>query len=160
MTATAAPTRKTTSTPANFPSTDTTWLTLTERVREAGGYRTRAEAEHITRTVLSVLGTHVTGDERVALARALPEEAARVLASQIPALRPLPAPDFVEAVASRLDNSTPATARWDTGTVLTVLADLLPPPVLTDVLTHLPTGYALLFGRAELGGPRRAHRTA
>ncbi|MEU5089670.1 DUF2267 domain-containing protein [Streptomyces sp. NPDC021356] len=160
MTATAAPTRKTISTPANSPSTDTTWHALTERVREAGGYRTRAEAEHITRTVLSALGTHVTGDERVALARALPEEAARVIAAQIPVVRPLTAREFVESVASRIDGSTPATARWDTGTVLTVLAAHLPPSVLTDVLTHLPAGYALLFGRVELGGARRAGRTA
>nr|BFD84605.1 hypothetical protein StreXyl84_40060 [Streptomyces sp. Xyl84] len=155
MTAPAAPIRTlTTPTEADSATTSRTWQTLTDRVREAGGYTTRAQAERVTRTVLSALGTHVTGDERVALARALPEEAARVIAAQIPVVRPLTAREFVESVASRLDNSTPATARWDTGTVLTVLADLLPPPVLTDVLAQLPPGYALLFGRAELRGPR------
>ncbi|MFC8712108.1 DUF2267 domain-containing protein [Streptomyces sp. NPDC057197] len=165
MTATAAPTK---TTPRTTPRTAAarcatapcTWLTLTERVRNAGGYRTAAEAEHRTRVVLSALGSQVTGEERVSLAHALPEEAAGLIAAQIPALHPLPARDFVESVASRLDNATTATARWDTSTVLTVLADLLPPPLLTNVLTQLPRGYALLFGRAELSADRPlAHRT-
>ncbi|MFH8223025.1 DUF2267 domain-containing protein [Streptomyces sp. NPDC018057] len=160
MTATAAPTKTTPRTaPAPRATTPCTWLTLTERVRDAGGYRTTENAEHRTRVVLSALGTQVTGEERVALARALPEEAARLIATRPPALRPLPARDFVEAIASHLDNATPATARWDTSTVLTVLATLLPPPLLTNILTRLPRGYALLFGRAELSADHSlAHR--
>lgn len=126
------------------------WRELTERVQEAGQYTTRAEAERVTRIVLSVLGGHVTGDERVDLARALPEEAARVIASQIPVTRPLTAAEFVDAAAARIDGSTPATARWDVSSVLSVLADLLDEDLLTRILDHLPSGYALLFGRAEL----------
>ncbi|WP_344047782.1 DUF2267 domain-containing protein [Streptomyces thermoalcalitolerans] len=126
------------------------WRELTERVQEAGQYTTRAEAERVTRIVLSVLGGHVTGDERVELAQALPEEAARVIASQIPVTRPLTAAEFVDAAAARIDGSTPATARWDVSSVLSVLADLLDEDLLTRILNQLPSGYALLFGRAEL----------
>ncbi|MGA5038454.1 DUF2267 domain-containing protein [Streptomyces capoamus] len=126
------------------------WLALTEAVREAGQYPTGAEAEHVTRIVLSALGGHVTGEERVALAQALPREAGRVIASQIPATRPLTAREFVDSVATRIEGSTPATARWDVSSVLSVLADHIGDPLTTRILAQLPTGYALLFGRAEL----------
>ncbi|MEU0333127.1 DUF2267 domain-containing protein [Streptomyces sp. NPDC006193] len=129
---------------------DAGWLELTEAVREAGQYPTRAEAESVTRIVLSALGGHVTGEERVALAQALPLEAGRVIASQIPATHPLTAREFVESVATRIDGSTPATARWDVSSVLSVLADRIGEDLTTRVLNQLPPGYALLFGRAEL----------
>ena len=126
------------------------WRQLTYAVKDAGRYATWAEAERITRVVLSALGGHVTGDERVDLARALPEEAARVIASQIPATRPLTAQEFVDSVATRIEGATPATARWDVSSVLGVLADLIDDDLLTRTLDRLPPGYALLFGRAEL----------
>jgi uncharacterized protein (DUF2267 family) len=126
------------------------WQELTERVREAGQYTTRAEAERVTRIVLSALGGHVTGDERVALAQSLPREAARVIASQIPATHPLTARQFVESVATRIEGSTPATARWDVSSVLSVLATWVGDPLTTRLLTQLPPGYALLFGRGDL----------
>ncbi|GGR80430.1 MULTISPECIES: DUF2267 domain-containing protein [Streptomyces] len=129
---------------------DTGWLELTEAVREAGQYTTRAEAERITRIVLSALGGHVTGDERVALAQALPPEAGRVIASQIPATHPLTAREFVDSVATRIEGATPATARWDVSSVLSVLAARIGETLTTRVLSQLPPGYALLFGRAEL----------
>lgn len=58
------------------PAPRTTWEALTEAVRETGGYPTRAQAEHLTRLVLTALGTHLTGDERVALAQSLPRRPA------------------------------------------------------------------------------------
>ncbi|MGV9250830.1 DUF2267 domain-containing protein [Streptomyces sp. NPDC003697] len=126
------------------------WRELTEAVRDAGQYPTRAEAERVTRIVLSALGGHVIGDERAELARALPQEAARVVAAQIPATRPLTAAEFVDSVAARIEGATPATARWDVSSVLSVLADLVDDDLLTRILNHLPPGYALLFGRAHL----------
>ncbi|MFE9440963.1 DUF2267 domain-containing protein [Streptomyces sp. NPDC006602] len=126
------------------------WAELIDAVRESGQYPTTAEAERVTRIVLSALGGHVTGDERVDLARALPEEAARVLASQIPVTRPLTAPEFVDAVAARIQGATPATARWDVSSVLSVLPSLVGDDLVDSVLAQLPHGYALLFGRAEL----------
>ncbi|MFE9772944.1 DUF2267 domain-containing protein [Streptomyces sp. NPDC005931] len=129
---------------------DTGWQQLVDAVRESGQYSTRAEAESVTRIVLSALGGHVVGEERVDLARALPEEAARVVASQIPATRELAAAEFVDSVATRIDGATPATARWDVSSVLSVLPSLVGDALITRILTQLPPGYALLFGRAEL----------
>ncbi|WP_406436330.1 DUF2267 domain-containing protein [Streptomyces sp. NBC_00631] len=126
------------------------WQELTEAVREAGQYPTRAQAERVTRIVLSALGSHVTGDERVALAQALPLEAAGLIAAQIPAADPLTARRFVDSVAARIEGSTPATARWDVSSVLGVLAETVGEPLTTRLLNQLPPGYALLFGRAEL----------
>lgn len=88
------------------PAQDPAWRELVDAVREAGQYRTRSEAESVTRIVLSALGGHVVGDERVDLARALPEEAARVVASQIPATRQLTASEFVDSVAARIEGAT------------------------------------------------------
>lgn len=127
-----------------------TWNDLVDRVKEAGRYATTEEAARLTRTVLSALGGQVTGDERVALARRLPPEAARLIASRIPEPQPLPAAEFVDEVASRLDDATPATARWHVGSVLGALAHTLDDTLITRLLTHLPQGYALLFVRPQL----------
>ncbi|MGA5796330.1 DUF2267 domain-containing protein [Streptomyces cellulosae] len=132
------------------PAQDPAWRELVDAVREAGQYPTRSEAESVTRIVLSALGGHVVGDERVDLARALPEEAARVVASQIPATRQLTAAEFVDSVAARIEGATPATARWDVSSVLSVLPPLIGDELVTRILDQLPPGYALLFGRAEL----------
>ncbi|MFC7840288.1 DUF2267 domain-containing protein [Streptomyces sp. NPDC057382] len=129
---------------------DRAWARLVDTVRESGQYPTRPEAERITRIVLSALGGHVVGDERVDLARALPEEAASVVASQIPATRRLTAAEFVDSVAARIEGATPATARWDVSSVLSVLPPLVGDDLVTRILAQLPPGYALLFGRADL----------
>ncbi|MBC9716786.1 DUF2267 domain-containing protein [Streptomyces sp. TRM66268-LWL] len=126
------------------------WSRLIDAVREAGQYATAAEAERVTRLVLSALGAQVVGDERVDLARRLPQEAARVLASQIPATRRLSAAEFVDGVAARTAGATAATARWDVSSVLGVVAEVAGDDLTDRLLTHLPAGYALLFGRAEL----------
>jgi uncharacterized protein (DUF2267 family) len=126
------------------------WTDLIEEVRESGQYTTTAEAERVTRIVLSALGGHVIGDERVDLARALPEQAARVIAAQIPATRPLTAAEFVDAIAARIEGATPATARWDVSSVLSVLPKRVGDDLVDRILSQLPPGYALLFGRAEL----------
>ncbi|GGV55998.1 hypothetical protein GCM10010294_01170 [Streptomyces griseoloalbus] len=126
------------------------WQQLIDAVRESGQYPTRSEAESVTRVVLCALGGHIVGDERVDLARALPEEAARVVASQIPVTRGLTAAEFVDSVAARIEGATPATARWDVSSVLAVLPELVGDALVTRILAQLPPGYALLFGRAEL----------
>ncbi|MFH8340336.1 DUF2267 domain-containing protein [Streptomyces sp. AM6-12] len=136
--------------PHPSPADSTSWESLTEAVREAGRYPTRAEAERITRIVLSALGSHVTGDERVVLAQSLPPEAGRLIAAQIPVPEPLTAREFVDSVSTRLPDSTPATARWDVSSVLTTLSTYLTPDLTDRILSQLPPGYALLFGRAEL----------
>ncbi|MFE2323828.1 DUF2267 domain-containing protein [Streptomyces sp. NPDC059385] len=128
---------------------------MLERVRYEGAYPTRERAEEAVRTVLAALGRQITGDERVDLAQALPVEAALTLTAQVADTEQLTGWGFVKDMATR-NRATPATARWDTGAVLAVVARLAGPDLLTRILHQLPSGYALLFGQAEL----RQHQPA
>ncbi|WP_418346735.1 DUF2267 domain-containing protein [Streptomyces fodineus] len=122
---------------------------MLEKVRYDGAYPTREKAEEAVRLVLAGLGRQLTGDERVELAARLPFEAARILTAQIPDTQALTGWAFVKDLAART-GATLATTRWDTGSVLCVVAALAGPDLLTRILQQLPSGYALLFGRAEL----------
>ncbi|MGX1676399.1 DUF2267 domain-containing protein [Streptomyces sp. NPDC055400] len=126
-----------------------TFRQMLERIRYEGAYPTRERAEDVMRAVLTVLGRQLIGDERVELAACLPGEAGRIFAGQIPECQPLTGWGFVKDLSARTE-ATPATARWDTGVVLTVIGDLTGPTLLDRILTQLPPGYALLFGRADL----------
>jgi len=126
-----------------------TFEQMLEQVRYEGAYATRAQAEQAVCTVLAAFGRRLTGDERVELAARLPHEAAVAFTSQIPATEPVTGFGFVRELANRTGAST-ATARWDTGTVLRVVARLAGEDLLDRILAQLPSGYALLFGRAEL----------
>ncbi|MFV0131413.1 DUF2267 domain-containing protein [Streptomyces sp. HMX112] len=123
---------------------------LIEAVRRDGLYPTAEQAEEVTRTVLAALGRQLTGQERADLARLLPRAAARELTAGIPAATPLTGGEFVDDLAARTRGATPATARWDAGSVLGVLARLAGPGLLRRILARLPDGYALLFGQAQL----------
>jgi uncharacterized protein (DUF2267 family) len=122
---------------------------MLEKVRYEGAYPTRERAETVVRAVLGGLGRQLTGDERVDLAACLPVEAARTLADQIPSRESLTGWGFVKDLAPRV-GGTPATARWDTGSVLKVVAQLAGDELVDRILAQLPSGYALLFGRIEL----------
>ncbi|MEU0157449.1 DUF2267 domain-containing protein [Streptomyces sp. NPDC006261] len=122
---------------------------LLEKIRYEGAYPTRERAEEALRAVLGGLGAQLTGEERVAFAAALPREAAGVFAAQVPGIHPSPAARFVDDLAVRT-GGTPATARWDAGTVLAAVGALMDPALVTRIIEALPTGYALLFGRAQL----------
>ncbi|MGW2619525.1 DUF2267 domain-containing protein [Streptomyces sp. NPDC001500] len=126
-----------------------TFEQMLERVRYEGAYPTRARAEESVHAVLAALGRQVSGDERVELAARLPRRAARVFTAEIPAAENLTGWGFVKDLASRT-GGTPATTRWDAGTVLRVVAQLAGEDLLSRILARLPSGYALLFGRAEL----------
>ncbi|WP_432075412.1 DUF2267 domain-containing protein [Streptomyces wuyuanensis] len=122
---------------------------MLEKVRYEGAYPTRDRADEAIRLVLAGLGRQLTGDERVELAARLPFEAARILTAQIPDTRPLTGWAFVKDLAARTGASL-ATTRWDTGSVFSTVAIYAGPDLLTRILEQLPTGYPLLFGRAEL----------
>lgn len=126
-----------------------TYEQMLEKVRYEGAYPTRERAEEAVRLVLAGLGRQLTGDERVDLAARLPLEAARILTQQIPDTQPLTGWGFVKDLAAR-SGASPATTRWDTGSVLVAVAASAGPELLTRILRQLPGGYALLFGRAEL----------
>ncbi|WP_326778323.1 DUF2267 domain-containing protein [Streptomyces sp. NBC_01445] len=126
-----------------------TYEQMLDKVRYEGAYPTRERAEEVTHLVLEGLGRQLTGDERVELAARLPFEAARVLTAQIPDSPPLTGWAFVKGLADRTGASL-ATTRWNTGAVFAVVAALAGPDLLTRILRQLPSGFALLFGRAEL----------
>ncbi|RST08971.1 DUF2267 domain-containing protein [Streptomyces sp. WAC07149] len=132
-----------------------TFEQMLERVRYEGAYPTRERAEEAVRTVLAALGRQLVGDERVDLAQTLPVEAALALTAQIPATEQLTGWSFVKDLATRTGTS-PAIARWDAGAVLAVVTRLAGPDLLARILRQLPTGYALLFGQAELRRPQPA----
>ncbi|MGW2281375.1 DUF2267 domain-containing protein [Streptomyces sp. NPDC001770] len=125
-----------------------TYTLMLEKVRYDGAYPTRERAEEAVRLVLGGLGGQLAGDEREILASRLPEEAAAVFLAARPET-PLTGRDFVTSLALASGAST-ATTRWDTGSVLTTVAQLAGPDLLARLLQALPQGYALLFGRAEL----------
>ncbi len=127
----------------------TAYAQMLEKVRYEGAYPTREKADETVRLVLAGLGRQLTGDERADLAACLPVEAARVLTAQIPDTRPLTGWAFVKDLAGRTGASL-ATTRWDTGTVFSAVAAHAGPDLTTRILGQLPSGYALLFGRAEL----------
>ncbi|MEU7011904.1 DUF2267 domain-containing protein [Streptomyces sp. NPDC046332] len=122
---------------------------MLEKVRYEGAYPTRERADEAIRLVLAGLGRQLTGDERVDLAARLPLEAARALTAQIPDTQPLTGWAFVKDLASRTGASL-ATTRWDTGSVFSAVAAHAGPDLMARILHQLPTGYALLFGQAEL----------
>ncbi|MFG3251715.1 DUF2267 domain-containing protein [Streptomyces sp. NPDC048187] len=122
---------------------------MLEQVRYHGAYSTRQRAEDVVTAVLAALGRRVTGEERVELAARLPREAARIFAAQVPETDPMTGWAFVRDLATRTGGSL-ATTRWDVGSVLGVVARLAGPDLLDRVLAQLPSGYAILFGRAEL----------
>ncbi|MEU3183570.1 DUF2267 domain-containing protein [Streptomyces sp. NPDC006923] len=126
-----------------------TYHHMLEKIRYEGAYPTRERAEEVTQAVLGALGRQLTPEDRTALATRLPAQAALLLTHQTPDQHPLTGWAFVKDLAART-GGTPATTRWDTGAVLTTIAHLAGPDLLDRILTHLPTGYALLFGRAEL----------
>lgn len=125
------------------------WDQFLTRVQGRGEYPTTREAERVTRAVLTTLGAHLVGAERKELAEHLPPQCGPLLLDPLPATRSLSAREFVEAVALLIEGATPETARWDTGSVLSTLADIAGEDLLRRILIQLPPGYALLFGRAE-----------
>ncbi|WP_420718995.1 DUF2267 domain-containing protein [Streptomyces sp. NRRL S-646] len=122
---------------------------MLEKVRYDGAYPTREKAEEAVRLVLAGLGRQLTGDERVELAGRLPLEAARILTAQIPDIRPLTGWAFVKDLSARTGAAL-ATTRWDTGSVFSAVSAYAGRDLVTRILRRLPSGYALLFGRAEL----------
>ncbi|MFI1104353.1 DUF2267 domain-containing protein [Streptomyces melanogenes] len=109
---------------------------LLEKVRYEGAYPTRERAEQVLRQVLAGLGRQLTGEERVDLAARLPFEAARLLTAQVPDTQPLTGWAFVKDLAARTGTS-PAAARWDTGTVFAAVATLAGPRRLTASMRNL-----------------------
>ncbi|MFB6805210.1 DUF2267 domain-containing protein [Streptomyces sp. NPDC056387] len=127
---------------------------LLERVRYDGAYPTTERAAAAVHRVMSALGRQIGGDERGELARCLPVEAALAFTAQVPDAQPLTGWAFVKDLAART-GATPATARWEAGTVLAAVSRLAGPHITARLVDHLPEGWALLFGLPQLPRPQR-----
>jgi uncharacterized protein (DUF2267 family) len=120
------------------------------RVRERGEYADQQEAERVVRAVLGVLAGRLNRGEVKDLAAQLPRQAAVALVTDGP-------PDAfgVQEFLRRVAVATGAseqTAEWDASAVLSAVADAISGGELNDVLTQLPSGYAMPFGRPTLSG--------
>ncbi|MEU1127210.1 DUF2267 domain-containing protein [Streptomyces sp. NPDC005899] len=122
------------------------WQTFLDAVRERGAYPSALDAERASRVVLALLGAHLVGEERSELAARLPETFALILLNPLQAAEPLTPERFVRATAAWIDGASERTAAWDTGAVLSVVADAAGEDLLGRVLLQLPPGYDLLFG--------------
>ncbi|MEW2414710.1 DUF2267 domain-containing protein [Streptomyces sp. NPDC046866] len=122
---------------------------MLESIRYEGAYPTLERADETVRRVMAALGRELTGDVRADLAARLPLEAALAFTGAVPDPDRRTGWGFVKDLAAR-NGISPAVARWDTGAVLSVVARLAGPDLLSRVLRALPEGYALLFGQAEL----------
>ncbi|MFB7502039.1 DUF2267 domain-containing protein [Streptomyces broussonetiae] len=121
---------------------------LLDRVSERGAYADQDEATRAVRSVLSVLGSHLVGDDRTDLATLLPPQCVPWLTESPPASEPLTPTGFVEAVAER-DIADPLEARRAVAAVLSALAEMTDEALLRRILTQLPPGHAALFGRMD-----------
>ena len=120
-----------------------------EQVIERGEYRSGDEADRAARVVLALLGAHLIGRTRAKLAALLPETFALILLNPLPAAQPLNAERFVRATAAWIEGATEATAVWDIGAVLSVVADIAGPDLMAQVLLQLPADWPPLFGMPE-----------
>ncbi|MDG9709576.1 DUF2267 domain-containing protein [Streptomyces sp. DH10] len=120
------------------------------QVRERGEYNNQEEAERITTAVLDVLSQRITPGEAADLASQLPEP----LRGPLTGDRDRPSEsygveEFLRRVAERV-GARPRTAEWDASAVLSTLADAVSGGELNQILSQLPSGYAAMFGRADL----------
>jgi uncharacterized protein (DUF2267 family) len=121
------------------------------RVKERGEYADMQEAEAVARTVLGRLAERLDPGEADDLAAQLPVPAAAMLVSREGPAEAFGVREFLDRVAVAT-NATEATAQWDVSAVLTTVAEAVSGGELNDVLTQLPSGYAVLFGKPTMGG--------
>lgn len=121
------------------------------RVRERGEYADTREAEDVTRAVLGLLAQRLDPGEAGDLAAQLPAQAAATLTATPGPVETFGVHEFLDRVAAAT-HASEATARWDASAVLTTVAEAVSGGELNDVLTQLPSGYAVLFGKATLSG--------
>ncbi|MET9710098.1 DUF2267 domain-containing protein [Nocardiopsis alba] len=119
-------------------------------VRDVGEYEDQREAEQVTRAVFSVLAERLPGSTLDHLAAQIPEPLDEALD---PGERPEAEPFGVEEFYGRVAEETgalPLTARRDSGAVLSTVAKAVSGGELNQVLSHLPSGYAVMFGKPDL----------
>jgi uncharacterized protein (DUF2267 family) len=121
------------------------------KVQERGEYADREEAERVTRLVLGVLAERLNPDEADDLAAQLPPAVATALTTGPHVPVAFGVHEFLGRVAAGA-GATERTAEWDSSAVLCTVAEAVTGGEVNDVLTQLPSGYAVLFGRPGLSG--------
>ncbi|MFH9008668.1 DUF2267 domain-containing protein [Streptomyces afghaniensis] len=122
------------------------------RVRELGEYGSQDEAAKVTEAVLGVLARRISPGEVDDLASQLPGPLGQALADAKPQqAESFGIEEFCRRVAERI-GARPRTAEWDASAVLTTLAEAVSGGELNQILSQLPSGYAGLFGKADLAG--------
>lgn len=122
------------------------------RVRELGEYDGQDEAANVTEAVLSVLAQRISPGEVDDLASQLPGPLGQKLADAKPEqAESFGIEEFYRRVAERT-GARPRTAEWDAAAVLTTLAEAVSGGELNQIISQLPSGYAVLFGKADLAG--------
>ncbi|MEU0599929.1 DUF2267 domain-containing protein [Streptomyces sp. NPDC006393] len=126
------------------------WDLFLGRVRERGEYATDKQAEGAVRVVLTALAALLPDEDRSEIVAQLPQECAPLLLDALPATKQLTPEEFVQAVALLIDGATEQTAHWDTGAVLSTVADSVGDGLVQRILDQLPPGYETLFGTVAL----------
>lgn len=120
------------------------------RVRERGEYEDQKEAAQITTAVLQVLAHRITPGEVRNLAAQLPSPLDRDLGTGGERrAESYGIGEFYRRVADRT-GGRPRTAQWDSSAVLSTLAGAVSGGELNQIISQLPSGYAVLFGKADL----------
>ncbi|UCM91227.1 DUF2267 domain-containing protein [Streptomyces marincola] len=117
-------------------------------VRDRGEYPLD-EAEKIVSTVVGTLSDRLPAASAVHLADQLPMPLADILESSGGAGRSWGVQEFIAQVAERADEDE-ETAETDTRVVFSVISERVAGGEMNKVLSQLPSGYADLFGYAEL----------
>lgn len=118
-------------------------------VRERGSYADQTEAEKVTRIVLRVLSERLPIGQSAHLAAQLPGSLQDALPDGDQPAPSFGVEEFVSRVADQL-GTTPETAKWDASAVLTTVGEAVTGGELNQVLSVLPSGYAVLFGKPDL----------
>ncbi|MFF3343127.1 DUF2267 domain-containing protein [Streptomyces flavidovirens] len=120
------------------------------RVRERGEYANQEEAAQVTKAVLDVLAHRITPGEAKDLAAQLPAPLkAAVQTDGDQRVKSFGVEEFCRRVAERT-GARPRTAQWDASAVLSTLAEAVSPGELNQIISQLPSGYAVLFGKPDL----------
>lgn len=118
-------------------------------VRDRGEYASQDEAEKVTASVLEVLGARIPPGEAKDLAAQLPGPLGEVLQRAASPAESFGTEEFCSRVAERT-GGRPRTAEWDASAVLSTVAESIAGGELNQILSSLPSGYAVLFGKPEL----------
>ncbi|MFI9821469.1 DUF2267 domain-containing protein [Streptomyces sp. NPDC052013] len=120
------------------------------RVRERGEYTSQDEAAKMTEAVLEVLAQRISPGEVDDLAAQLPGDLGPMLSkAKAQQAESFGLEQFYERVGERT-GARPRTAQWDASAVLSTLAESVSGGELNQILSQLPSGYAVLFGKPEL----------